>query len=39
MNGLYRVAYFLIWLFEPKDTRNTGDIEDATLTAPEGVRL
>ena len=26
-------------LFEPAATRNTGDVEHATLTAPDGVRI
>jgi mannose-6-phosphate isomerase-like protein (cupin superfamily) len=28
-----------VLLFEPADTRNTGNVEDATLTAPLGARI
>jgi mannose-6-phosphate isomerase-like protein (cupin superfamily) len=32
----YEVA---VLVFEPADTRNTGNVEDARLTAPQGVRI
>src|ERR1041384_6880771 len=28
-----------VLLFEPAETRNTGNVEDATYTAPNGVRI
>ena len=28
-----------VLLFEPKDVRNTGNVEDAKFTAPDGVRI
>jgi hypothetical protein len=28
-----------ILIFEPADTRNTGDVVDASFTAPDGVRI
>lgn len=28
-----------VLIFEPADTRNTGNVEDATFTAPQGVRV
>jgi mannose-6-phosphate isomerase-like protein (cupin superfamily) len=28
-----------VLLFEPAETRNTGNVEDARLTAPQGIRI
>lgn len=28
-----------VLVFEPADTRNTGNVEDAELTAPQGIRI
>jgi hypothetical protein len=28
-----------VLLFEPKGVRNTGNVEDAKFTAPDGVRI